>query len=71
MLSISISNDINGYQYVPHKAVAEVSKIGDIYIYIGEVGSCEWSEPTDGPTSGWRQLIVVEVAGVLAAEMYL
>ena len=27
------------------------------------------SEPTDGPTSGWRQRSVVEVAVVLVAEM--
>ena len=27
------------------------------------------SEPTDGPTIGWRQLSGVEVAVVLAAEM--
>ena len=27
------------------------------------------SEPTDGPTSGWRQRSVAEVAVVLVAEM--
>ena len=29
------------------------------------------SEPTDGPTSHWRQRSVVEVVVVLVAEMYL
>ena len=27
------------------------------------------SEPTDGPTSGWRQISVVEVAVVLVANL--
>ena len=54
------------YQYVPHTAVAEVSKKRLVPLNDG------WqSEPTDGPTSGWRQLSVVEVAVVLVVDMYL
>ena len=40
--------------------------------HVGEVGPVNhgWqSEPSDGPTSGWRQRSVVEVAVVLVAEM--
>ena len=29
------------------------------------------SEPTDGPTSGWRRRSVVEVAVVIVADMLL
>ena len=57
------------YQYVPHKAVAEVSKIGNIQEWFVPVNDGWQSEPTDGPTSGWRQLSVVEVAAVLVADM--
>ena len=39
------------YQYVPHKAVAEVSKIGN-HRRLVAVSDGSQSEPTDGPTSG-------------------
>ena len=55
------------YQYVPHKAVAEISKIAN-YRRLVAVNHGSQSQPTDGPTSGWRQRGVVEVAVVLAAE---
>ena len=56
------------YQYVPHKAAAEVSKIAN-YRRLVAVNHGSQSEPTDGPTSGWRQRSVAEVAVVLVAEM--
>jgi len=44
---------------VPHKAVAEVSKIGNLAV------RHEWqSESTDGPTGGWS--CVFEVAAMVA-----
>ena len=46
---------------VPHKAVAEVSKIGNLW----EVGRCE----VVGPISCWRRRSAVEVVVVLVAEM--
>ena len=49
------------YQYVPHKAVAEVLKIAN-YRRLVAVNHRSQSEATDGPTSGWRQRSVVEVA---------
>ena len=58
------------YQYVLHKAVAEVSKIAN-YRRLFAVNPGSQSEPTDRPTSGWRQRGVVEVAVVLVAEMSL
>ena len=59
------------YQYVPHKAVAEVSKRAN-YRRLVAVNHGWQSEPTDGPTSGWRQRsAVVQVAFVLVAEMHL
>ena len=54
------------YQYVPHKAVAEVSKIAN-YRRLVAVNHGSQCEPTDGPTSGWRQRSVVEVSVVLVA----
>ena len=42
---------------VPHKAVAEVWKRGNFIA----VNAGWQSEPTDGPTSGWRQRSVVVV----------
>ena len=52
-----------GCQYVPHKAVAEVSKIAN-YRRLVAVNDGLQSEPTDGLTSGWRQRsgIVIVVA---------
>ena len=42
------------YQYVPHKAVAEVSKIANSRRLVA-VNHGSQSEPADGPTSGSRQ----------------
>ena len=53
------------YQVVPHRAVAEVSKIEN-YRWLVAVNHGSQSEPTDGPTSGWGQRNVVAV--VLVAE---
>ena len=55
------------YQYVRHKAVAEVSEIGNPKERFVAVNNGSQSEPTDGPTSGWRQRSVVEV--VVVAEL--
>ena len=52
------------YQYVPHKAVAEVSKIEN-YRRLVAVNHGSQSEPTAGPTSGWRLRSVIEVVVVL------
>ena len=53
------------YQYVPHKAVAEVSKIGRLQERFVVVSHGWQSKPTDGSKSGWRQrsgvVIVVEI----------
>ena len=51
------------YQYVPHKAVAEVSKIAH-YRRSVAVNHGSQSKPTAGPTSGWRLRSVVEVVVV-------
>ena len=51
-------------QVVPHKAAAEVSKIGNLYRRSVAVNDGSQSEPADGPTSGWRQCSVVEVVVV-------
>ena len=41
---------------VPHKAVAEVSKIRNLYDErLVAVTDGRHSEPTDAPTSAWRQ----------------
>ena len=56
------------YQYVPHKAVAEVSKRAN-YRRLVAVNHGSQSEPTAGPTSDWRQCSVVEVAVELVVEM--
>ena len=47
--------------------MAEVSKIAN-YRRLVAVNHGSQSERTDGPTSGWRQRSVVEVAVVLVAE---
>ena len=44
---------------VPHTAVAEVSKIGNLEERLVAANDGWRSEPTDGPTSGWRQRSVV------------
>ena len=54
------------YQYVPHKAVAEVSKIGN-YRRLVAVNHGSQSK-SDGSKSGWRQcsvVVVVIVVGVV------
>ena len=51
------------YMYVPHRAVAEDSKIAN-YRRLVAVTHGSRSEPTQGPTSGWRQRGVVEVVVV-------
>ena len=55
------------YQYVPHKAVAEVSKIGNLSERFVVVSHGWQSKSTDGSKSGWRQRSVV----VVVVEMYL
>ena len=52
------------YQYVPHKAVAEVSKIAK-YRRLVAVNHGSQSNSTDGSRSGWRQRSVVVVLVVL------
>ena len=54
------------HQYVPQKAVAEVSKIAN-YRRLVAVNHGSQSEPTDGLTSGWRQ----RSGDVIVVEMYL
>ena len=53
------------YQYVPHKAVAEVSKIAN-YRRLVAVNHGSQSKSTDGSKSGWRQRSVVVVVIVVA-----
>ena len=52
------------YQNVPHKAVAEVSKIAN-YGRLVAVKHGSQSKSTDGSKSGWRQRSVVVVAMVV------
>ena len=52
------------YQYVPHKAVAEASKIAN-YRKLVAVNRGSQSKSTDGSKSGWRQRSVVVVVGVI------
>ena len=53
------------YQYVPHKAVAEVSKNANFRRLVG-VNHASQSKSTDGSKSGWRQRSVVAVVIVVA-----
>ena len=55
-------------QYVPHKAVVEVSKIAD-YRRLVAVKHRSQSKSTDGSTSGWRQRSVVVVVIVVAMQL--
>ena len=55
----------HSYQYVPHKAVAEVSKIAN-YRRLVAVNHGSQSKSTDGSKSGWRQRSVVVVVIVVA-----
>ena len=49
----------------PHRAVADVSKIGNPKEGLVAVNDGSQTEPTDGPTSGWRQCRVVVVVIVV------
>ena len=55
------------YQYVPHKAVAEVSKVA-YYRRLVAVNHALQSKSIDGSKSGWRQrsAVVVAVVNVVA-----
>ena len=55
------------YQYVPQKAVAEVSKIAK-YRRLVAVNHASQSKSTDGSKSGWRQRSVVVVVVVIAVQ---
>ena len=59
---------ICAYQYVPHKAVAEVSKRAN-YRRLVAVNHGSQSKSTDGSQSGWRQRSVVAVVVVLVVAM--
>ena len=59
---------IKSCQYVPHKAMAEVSKIAN-YSRLVAVNHGSQSEPTDGLTSGWRQRSVGVVVVVIVVAM--
>ena len=53
------------YQYVPHKAVAQVSKIGNLHERFVVVSHGWQSKSSDGSKSGWRQRrVVVVVVGM-------
>ena len=56
------------YQYVPHKAVAEVSKIVN-YRRLVAVNHGSQSKSTDGSKSGWRQHNGVVVVLVIVVAM--
>ena len=56
------------YQYVPHKAVAEVSKIAN-YRRLVAVNHGSQSKSIDGSKSGWRQRSVVLVVVVIVVAM--
>ena len=59
---------IKDYQYVPHKAVAEVSKIAN-YMRLVAVNHASQGKSTDGSKSGWRQRSVVAVVVVIVVAM--
>ena len=56
------------YQYVPHKAVPEVSKIAN-YRELVAVNRGSQSKSTDGSKSCWRQRSVVVVVVVTVVAM--
>ena len=56
------------YQYVPHKAVAEVSKITN-YRRLVAVNHASQSKSTDGSKSGWRQRSVLVVVLVIVVAV--
>ena len=55
-------------QYVPHKTVAEVSKIANYRRLVG-VNHGSQSKSTDGSKSGWGQRSVVVVVTVVAMKL--
>ena len=55
-------------QYVPHKAVAEVSKIAN-YGRLVAVKHGSQSKSADGSKSGWRQRSVVVVVVIIVVAM--
>ena len=59
---------LEAYQYVPHKALAEVSKIAN-YRRLVAVNHGSQSKATDGSKSGWRQRSVVVVVVVIEVAM--
>ena len=58
----------SSYQYVPHKAVAEVSKIAN-YRTLVAVNHGSQSTSADGSKSGWRRGSVVVVVLVIVVAM--
>ena len=54
---------------VPHKAVAEVSMIRNLYERFVVVRIGWQSDPTDGLKSGWRQRSAVVVALVVPMQL--
>ena len=66
--SCSLSIYIYTHQYVPHKAVAEVSKIENDRKLVA-VNHASQSKSIDGSKSGWRQRSVVVVVAVLVVAM--
>ena len=61
-------NNYTLYQYVPHKAVAEVSMIANNRRLVA-VNHGSQSKTTDGSKSGWRQCSVVVVVVVIVVAM--
>ena len=60
---------VGGYQYVPHKALAEVSKIGNLWERFVVVSHGWQGKSTDGSKSGWRQRSVFVVVVFIAVAM--
>ena len=54
IITVPAHNVLSVYQYVLHKAVAEVSKIAS-YRRLVAVNHGSQSKSTDGSKSGWRQ----------------
>ena len=59
VLKLNIKIESSFYQYVPHKAVAGVSKIGNLEERFVVVCHGWQSKSTDGSKSGWKQSSVV------------
>ena len=54
---------------VPHKAVAEVSKMGKLYERLVVVNHGWQSDPTDESKNGWRQRSGVEVCSAAVVAL--